>query len=120
MVLGATTMIAREYEPIGDEDAGRVTWHAVTLEDEILSVLTRSPEPGERIEALFRWKEQELMSLFAQLNVHDSFELRRRLRLALSDDPIAKHFGRMISERRTRLVSFLEGARRRAALRLAR
>lgn len=113
-------MIEHEDEYEYEDDANRVKWRRVALEDEILSVLASSPEPGERIEAAFRRKEHELVMLFVRLSLHDSFELRRRLTLALGDDQVAARFGRLISERRVRLMSFLEGARRREVLRLVR
>lgn len=46
---------------VADKEPRRVTWRRVALEDEILSVLNATLEPGERIEMAFRRKEQELI-----------------------------------------------------------
>lgn len=106
-----------DYE---DDQLNYLAWRRVELEDEILSVLRAPSASGDRIEMAFRRKEQELIMLFARLTVLDAMELHRRLRLDLATDPIATSFGRLIAERRVRLVSFLAGARRREALRVAR
>jgi hypothetical protein len=97
-----------------------VTWSEVSLEAEILAILDRSPEPGERLEFAFRRKEAELLAAFDKLTVLDARELRRRLALALPGDPIAVRFARLIPQRRARLIAFLDDARRREALRSAR
>lgn len=52
------------------------------------------------------------MSLFAQLSVIDGLQLHRRLRLSLSDDPIASRFARF---GRRPTSTFAIVARRRAA-----
>jgi hypothetical protein len=111
---GDTTLINNASAP------RRLTWRAVALEQEILSVLDAKPRPDESHELAFRRKEAELIGLFDGLGVADAMERHRRLSLALPDDPIASRFGRLIAERRSRLLSFLAGARRRAALRGAR
>lgn len=103
-----------------DQEAPRIRWRAVAIEHQIIEVLDARPEPGERIEFAFRRKEHELMSLFAQLSVIDALELHRRLRLSLSDDPLASRFGRLVVDRRARLMSYLADARRREALKRAR
>jgi len=99
-----------------DTIARPLTWTPVALELEILGVMERRPEVGERLEFAFRRKELELMSVFQQLSVADSRELHRRLSLMLADDPIAQRFMRLVPERRQRLLVFLLDARRRAAL----
>lgn len=99
-----------------DTSARPFAWTPVVLEMEILAVMERRPEPGERLEFAFRRKELELMAVFDQLSLTDSRELHRRLTLTLADDPIAKMFVRLVSDRRHRLLAFLLDARRRAAL----
>lgn len=99
-----------------DTIARPLTWTPVALEAEILAVMDRRPEPGERLEFAFRRKELELMAVFDQLSLADSRELHRRLTLMLADDPIAKMFVRLVPGRRQRLLAFLFDARRRAAL----
>lgn len=103
-----------------DEPAPRLTWSPVASEQDILAILDAGPEPGERIEQAFRRKEANLLEALRRLSVGDARELHRRLSLALTDDPIAQRFGRMIAERRERLLAFLAGARRREAIRCAR
>jgi hypothetical protein len=103
-----------------DEPAPRLTWSPVASEQEILAILDAGPEPGERIEQAFRRKEANLLEALRRLSVGDARELHRRLSLGLTDDPIAQRFGRMIAERRERLLAFLAGARRREAIRCAR
>lgn len=98
----------------------RVTWRRVELEDEILSVLGAVPEPGERIAIAFRPKEEELIVFLAHLSVLDSMRLHRRLTLSLDRDPVVTRFGRVIAERGAPFMSFLAGARRREAVRVAR
>jgi hypothetical protein len=98
----------------------RLTWNAVELEAEILAVLDRAPTAGEQLEFAFRRKEAELLAVFDRLTVRDARELHRRLELLLPGDPIASRFVRLIGPRRVRLLAFLEGARRREALRSSR
>lgn len=98
------------------EPPRRITWRKVALENEILTVLDAKPGPDETFELAFRRKEQELMAVFARLDILDSMELHRRLSLCLFDDPIASRFARLVVQRRTRLLSFLASARRREAL----
>lgn len=103
-----------------DRNVRPLTWTRVALETEILSVMDRRPEPGERLEFAFRRKELELMAVFDRLTLADSHELHRRLTLMLADDPIARVFARLVPDRRQRLVAFLRDARRREAVRAAK
>lgn len=102
------------------EEARSIAWRRVEREDEILAMLSAPPGPGERIEVAYRRKEHELMVLFGSLSVLDSMELHRRLTLSLRDDPVATRFGRLVVDRRVRLIAFLAGARRREAIARAR
>jgi len=61
-------------------------------------------------------KEARLRELFAALPVLEAMELHRRLRIARADDAVAVAFGRLVFERRQRLLTFLGEARRRTAL----
>ncbi len=99
------------------DDERPLAWSNVKLEAEILDTFAAPPAAGERLELAFRRKEHELNVLFDQLSVADARELHRRFTLMLPGDPIATMFGRLIGERRTRLLSFLADARRREALR---
>jgi hypothetical protein len=87
----------------------------VAREHAILAVFMMPPAPGEQLELAFRRKEHELCVLFAQLSVSDARVLHRRLVLGATDDPIAAQLGRMVAERRARLIGFLADARRRDA-----
>ncbi len=88
---------------------------ASAIEQQIKLILV-SPRSCETIEHAFRRKEQELMELFASLTVVEARVLHRRLANPSIDDAIATLFGRLVVERRLRLLAFLAGARRRYAL----
>jgi len=88
----------------------------VELEQDILDVLVSAPD-ANTLELAFLRKEAALMELFDRLTITDAHELRRRLLLGLPGDQIAARFAGLIVERRQRLLAFLAGARRRAALR---
>lgn len=94
----------------------RGSWSAVELEQDILDVLVSAPD-ANTLELAFLRKEAALMELFDRLTITDAHELRRRLLLGLPGDQIAARFAGLIVERRQRLLAFLAGARRRAALR---
>ena len=94
-----------------------ITWSAVKLEGEILDTLAKPPIPGERLDVAFRRKERELEAIFERLTLEDTRQLHRRLTLMLPTDPLAIHFGRLVPERRSRLLAFLADARRREVLR---
>jgi hypothetical protein len=91
-------------------------WTAVALEGEILAILDARPAAGERLEVAFRRKEHELKQVLARLSIADARALHRRLVLSLPGDPIASRVGRLVVERRERLLHFLADARRREAL----
>lgn len=103
------------------EDADHVAtsrapiWSESPLEREMLGVLER-PSAGETVETAYRRKECELVELFSRLTISDARALHRRLSNPSPDDPLATRFGRMIAERRQRLLAFLDGAWRREAL----
>lgn len=94
-----------------------MAYATVELEAQILETLAAPTDPDERREVAFRRKERALEAIFERLSVADSRELHRRLTLMLPEDPIAAQFGRLIAERRARLLAFLADARRREALR---
>jgi len=98
------------------EEERALAWHSVKLEAEILETFAASSAPGERLELAFRRKEHELKLLFDRLSIADARELHRRFTLMLPSDPIASRFGRLIGERRARLLAFLADARRRQSL----
>ena len=57
-------------------------------------------------------KEREVATLFAQLTPAQSLALSKRLAINAPDDPLAVAFGRMLVDRRNRLIAFLERLRR--------
>jgi hypothetical protein len=91
-----------------------------TVERDIVNIIEAPPHPGETTELAFRRKEHELGELFATLSVTESRTLHRRLSIASTNDQVAKAFGRMVAERRMRLLAFLADVRRREALASAR
>jgi hypothetical protein len=103
-----------------DHATPSLSWKRVGLESEIYAVLAEPAFPGEQLAFAFKRKEQRLGDLFAKLNVADSRELSRRLALLIADDSLAAMFGRLVADRRARLVAFLADARRREALQRGR
>jgi hypothetical protein len=114
--MKANMMLAESVADQPDEDRA-LAWSSVKLEAEILETFAAPAAPGEQLELAFRRKEHELKVLFDRLSVADARALHRRFTLMLPGDPIASRFGRLISERRARLLAFLADARRREALR---
>lgn len=86
-----------------------------SYEDSLRAALTRDVA-GETIAVAFARREQDLRALFGQLTLDESRTLYRRLAQPSSDDGLARLFGRMVPERRNRLLVFLADARRRIAL----
>lgn len=86
----------------------------------LLGILAGGPADGETLDAAFRRKERELGALFATLDVATSRALHRRLSISADGDVVAARFGRLVSERRARLLAFLADARRREAIARAR
>lgn len=70
--------------------------------------------------ATYAKKESALRAEFDQLSAVESRVLAQRLRRARPNDTLASQFNRMTAERRGRLLAYLDGARRREAVRQAR
>lgn len=119
---GIENAIAAEEneEELAFEEPQRPTWQPVALEDEILATFDASPQEFESVAVAFQRKEHALAEVFSRLSAVDSLALKRRLDLALPGDPIAARFGRLVVDRRTRLLAFLADARRRIAIHAAR
>lgn len=117
-------------EADGEEVAGAPIWEethrpiravalpslSVVREREILEALVRPIDPHDGHRVGNDKKEQALMALFVAMPVLEAMELQRRLRVGRADDAVAAAFGRLVVERRQRLLAFLGDARRRAAL----
>lgn len=85
--------------------------------DELMLEILRSPAaPTETVEIAFRRKEAEMLALCAQLSPIESMQLAKRLERGKPGDELAAAFGRLIVDRRQRVLRFLGDARRRAAL----
>lgn len=85
------------------------------FEPQLNAILRRPVESGNAHEA-HRMKEHEIGELFAKLTVMESWTLHKRLSNPSAIDDLASAFGRLILERRARLLAFLGDARRRAAI----
>lgn len=90
------------------------------VEQRILAELADQQRVGETIANAFRRKEHALTAVFAQLQPLEARTLHRRLSTARADDALALAFGRLATERRVRLLAYLEDARRRHAVVVAR
>ncbi len=82
----------------------------------LLAILDAPPQPGETLNAAYHRKERELGTAFAKLAVSEARALVRRLTTRRVDDGLAVRFGRLVADRRHRLLAFLGDARRREAL----
>ena len=82
-------------------------------EREAIAILER-PITSESAAAAHARKEVELKVVFGRLSVLESRALHARL--SRGDDALARLIGRMVPERRLRLLSFIADARRREAL----
>jgi hypothetical protein len=83
---------------------------------ELIAILERPFAAGETAEAGARRKEHDLGAVFATLSVVDSWHLHQRLRRAAPGDRLSAAFGRLVVQRRDRLLAFLGDARRRQVI----
>jgi hypothetical protein len=91
----------------------------VVVELQMCAILMAPIGMNETIDRGFARKECELTALFGSLTPLQARTLHRRLANPRTDDSVATLFARLVAERRTRLLVFLAGARRRAAIREA-
>lgn len=87
---------------------------ATLFEPQLIEILRR-PVDGATSHEAHRRKEQEIGELFATLTAIEASTLHKRLSSPSATDALALAFGRLIVERRGRLLTFLGDARRRAA-----
>jgi hypothetical protein len=85
------------------------------FEPSLLEILLRPVATGTSRDEHLR-KEREIGELFARLAVIEAWTLHKRLANPSASDALASAFGRLILERRARLLAFLGDARRRAAI----
>ena len=89
-------------------------WFETALIEILLRPAAAGTARGEHVR-----KEHEIGSVFMRLTVLEAWKLHKRLSMPAKDDALATAFGRLIDERRARLLAFLGDARRRAALAIA-
>jgi hypothetical protein len=87
-------------------------------ERELLQIL-RAPAGGTARQA-YHDKEHALGAVFARLAPLQARALQQRLANPREGDALAGAFARLVFDRRARLLEFLAGARRRAAIAEAR
>lgn len=89
----------------------------LACEPHVIGILARAPIAGETIEIAYRRKERELADVFRTLDRYAAAALHRRLSepRTRTDDELAARFGRLVVERRTRLLAILADAPRREA-----
>lgn len=87
-----------------------------TTDARLITILDAPLAPGETVMTGFARKEYELGAVFAQLSVFEARAMRARLANPKAGDELADKFARLTIERRSRLLSFLADARRRAAI----
>jgi hypothetical protein len=115
------------YDPTAVETSARSAVPAVVeaslpeaIEHSLITILASAPEPWETIEVAFKRKEQEVAAVFRLLSWPESRTLHKRLSAPRDGDYLAAQFGRLVSARRARLLSFLADVRRRAVLAASR
>lgn len=87
-----------------------------TVDAQLIAILDAPLAPGESALVGFARKEHELGAVLAQLDVSESRALGARLASPKPGDELANKFARLTLERRTRLLTFLADAGRRAAV----
>jgi hypothetical protein len=115
-VVTAVPSISIAPTPAAEPKAPRGQAVALELERQITEIVEAAPDAHETVEAAFRRKEQTLRDLFSTLSVAESRALHRRLTLGAGTDPLVKTFGRLVADRRNRLLAFLADVRRREAI----
>ena len=84
-----------------------------TSEHDLLAALEIPGVFGESAASLHHRKEQALGAVFAALPVAEARALHKRLTSPTADDVVCARFGRLVADRRDRLLAFLEQQRRR-------
>jgi len=90
------------------------TSSTIATDARLLAILDRNDGAMPALIAFAR-KEKELGEAFAALPILDQRALHARLSRVREGDTLAEKFSRLTSERRVRLLNFLNDARRRAA-----
>ncbi len=103
-------------EVAADPPARPVTVACDAIDAPLIAILDAPLRFRETAHEGFRRKEHELASAFAALTVLEARALHARLASRHPDDALALRFGRLVIDRRTRLLEFLADARRRQAI----
>ncbi len=88
----------------------------VSNEGPLIAILDRPLGKGELASIGFARKEHDLNAAFAKLTVLEARTIHARLTINAPDDMLAAKFAQLTVDRRTRLLYFLAGARRREAV----
>jgi hypothetical protein len=89
----------------------------IPIERDIINVILTPALPGEGRGASYDRKEREISTLFDRLTPAQSLAVSRRLTNLIADDPLSAAFGRLVVERRVRLLAGLSRRRAIAATR---
>jgi hypothetical protein len=81
-------------------------------EARLIAALMQPARPDENHREAGARKEHEVADILMQLGEIDAYQLQRRLTAARPDDPLVIAFGRLVIERRQRLLAALERHRR--------
>lgn len=84
----------------------------IPIESQLIATIEAPLQTNETSRVGHDRKEREVASLLAQLTPAQSLTLTKRLAANAPHDPLAAAFGRMLVERRNRLVAYLERLRR--------
>jgi hypothetical protein len=82
----------------------------------LIDILTAPTRASETCAAAFARKEADFTNVCSRLSVVESHALHRRLSNPHSEDQLAMMFSRFVVDRRARILNYLAGARKRAAL----
>ena len=109
---------ARLYEPDATPAEPVATpLIASDVEHRLIGILDDPRAPSEMLSDCFKRKEHAIGEVFASLTPAEALAMHRRLTTGPATDPLAARFGRLVVERRERLVGFLAQVRRRGAAR---
>ncbi len=99
------------WEPPGVQPA-RAATVAIPVEQQLIDLIVAPLRDHENCRTGNDRKEHEIAALLAQLTPVQSLALTKRLAINAANDPLVAAFGRLLIERRNRLVAYLERRRR--------
>ena len=98
--------------PIVQQARASASLVAIPSEQQILDLIAAPLRRDENFRSGHDRKEHEIAALLAQLTPVQSHALSKRLAINAASDPLVVAFGRLLVERRNRLVAYLERLRR--------